>query len=156
MSEQQEMWEQPKGELSVQQMDAAVSLLRQYKTSYDSAKQESNDRYADYQNQQKLIASLLESAGKTEYICEGVGKIKISEQLSVTTPKSPEEKEAFFNWIKTNMGDEAYYAYMTVNSQSLNRLYREQTEEYGSRGEVLEINGLQPATTNTKVSFTRS
>lgn len=155
MSEQMELWEQPKEEVSLEKMDANVSLLRQKKELYTAAKKESNDRYADYQDQEKLVAALLESQGKTEYICEGIGKVTLSEALSVKTPKSPQEKEAFFNWIRTNMGEDAYYTYMSVNSQSLNRLYREQTEEAAGRGELLNIDGLEQPTTNTKVSFTK-
>ena len=153
--QQQEMWEQPKQEISLTQMDKEVTELRSLKETYDLAKADSTNKYKDYQSQQYKVSEILKAAGKTEYVCEGIGKVTISEAMSVTTPKSPDEKKAFFEWIRTNMGDDAYYTYMSVNSQSLNRLYREKTEEAADRGELLNIDGLDAPTTNTKVSFTK-
>jgi len=74
----------------------------------------------------------------------------------VATPKSIEEKVAFFKWIEDNLGEETRDAYMTVSSASLNKFYQEQSDLAAERGEVLEIDGLQPPTSRSILSFRKA
>jgi len=99
---------------------------------------------------------MMERSGKKRYIAEGIGQVSISENLSVATPKTPEEKQAFFNWLKQEMGEDGYLTYASVNSASLNSLYKQKVEEYGARGEVLEIAGLQQPTSFNKLSLRKA
>lgn len=52
------------------------------------------------------------------------GLVTRTVRYSVQTPKSPEEKAAFFNWLRESKGEDVFWAYATVNSQSLNSLYK--------------------------------
>ena len=100
--------------------------------------------------------ALNEHSGKKTYIAEGFGRVTVKEELSVRTPKTPEDKQKFFDWLRNHMGEDAYYAYMTVNSRSLNSLYKQKVEEYGEQGKVLEIDGLESPSSFTKLSFTKA
>ena len=76
--------------------------------------------------------------------------------LQVLNIESPEQKEAFFNWLRENEGEDAYHAYMTVNSNTLNSFYNLKTREYGERGEILEIAGLDQPTEFSKLSLRKA
>jgi hypothetical protein len=144
-----------KKEISIADMTEAVANLRSTKESYDSAKAQAEAAYAIYKDAEQKVIGLLEESGQETFIASGLGRVTVSHQLSVTTPKTPEEKQAFFDWLKKEMGEDGFWAYATVNSQSLNSLYKQKVSEYASKGEVLEIDGLQPATSFTKLSFTK-
>lgn len=144
-----------KKEISIAQMTEAVQKLGDAKVIYQENKKIADSSYDVYREAEAFVMQLLEDSGLDTYTVTGVGKVTISRQLSVKTPKTPEEKQAFFAWIRNNLGEDSYYAYMTVNSQTLNSLYKQQSAEYGAEGKVLEIDGLEPATTFTKLSFTK-
>jgi hypothetical protein len=148
--------EEVKKEISIAEMTNAVEALREAKTAYDTAKKMSEDMYSVYKEAEDRVVAMLSDSGLDTYTVKGIGKVTISEQLSVTTPKTPEEKQQFFDWLKRELGDDGFWAYATVNSQSLNSLYKLKFNEYASRGEVLEIDGLQPATSFTRLSFTKA
>ena len=153
---QLELWEKPKEDVSIDDMDSAITELREAKSEYDVVKKDVDRYKVRVDEAQRKVMDLMKRAGKETYIVEGIGRATLREELSVRTPKSPEQKKAFFDWILKHMGEDAYYAYLNVNSQSLNSLFKQKVEEYGLRGEVLEIDGLEPATSFTKLSFRKS
>lgn len=144
------------GEVSIDQMDQAVKRLREAKSAKQKVDAEAKQIGQEYKEAQYTVMTLMKEAGKSTYIAEGFGRVTVTEELSVRTPKSPEQKEAFFAWIKENMGEDAYYAYMSINSSSLNSLYKQKVEEYGEQGQVLNIDGLEEPTSFSKLSFTKA
>jgi len=162
MSEQTEMnlgdWEdeKPKEDISLADMDRAIALLRESKDQYAEASKASKLLYVDVKKYEAEVIDMMERAGKKRYIAEGIGQVSISENLSVATPKTPEEKQAFFAWLTKEMGEDGFLTYASVNSASLNSLYKEKVEEYGQRGEVLEIDGLNAPTSFNKLSLRKA
>jgi hypothetical protein len=156
MSQELEEWNEPKKELTIEEMDRYVKNLRELKDKYAEASAISKTLYAEVKEQEQKIIDNLKAAGKKRYILEGVGQISLTDGLSVQTPKTPEQKQAFFNWLREEMGEDGYLTYASVNSSSLNSLYKQKVEEYGERGEVLEIEGLEPPTSFTKLSLRKA
>ena len=152
---QLDLW-RTEGEVSIDQMDDAVKKLREAKEEKSKAKAIYDTAQSAYAEAEARVMSLMEHSGKKTYIAEGFGRVTIKEELSVRVPRTPEQKQAFFDWVKNNMGEDAYYAYMSVNSRSLNSLYKQKAEEYGDKGEVLEIDGLESPSSFTKLSFTKA
>ena len=138
------------------EFDDAIKALREAKAKTAASKKINDEDKAVSAAAEKVVMDLLKRSGKTEYVCDGYGRAKLSEKLSVQTPKTPEQKEAFFNWVKDEMGMDSYYAYMSVNSATLNRLYGEKSDEYAAKGEVLDINGIAAPTSYAKLSFTKA
>ncbi len=73
----------------------------------------------------KILAQL-EAQELSSYKCKH-GQVIRTKRFTVATPKSIEEKVAFFDWLATK-GDEVRWQYTTVNSQSLNSLYKAEME----------------------------
>jgi len=154
--EQQELWP-TNPDISTKELDSYVEQLRALKTVYDEATKEKERLSAEYTKQKNVVMEALRQANKESYIVDGIGKVKLQEEQSVKTPKSPEEKDAFFAWVKNKLGADAYYTYMSVNSQSLNSLYKRMKEESRSRGEAeFSIDGLEEPTAYYKLSFTKA
>lgn len=137
-------------------MDDAIKNIRALEALYKAAKEISDMHYEQLNSAKAKVIEMLEQAGKTVYVAEGVGRVKVSYEMSVQTPKTPEEKTAFFKWLASNMGQDVADAYLSVNSQSLNSLYNELTEQYARRGEVLTIDGIGAPISRTKLSLTKA
>ena len=56
------------------------------------------------------------------------GTVVRSTRYTVRTPKTIEEKTAFFEWLNESKGREVYWTYVSVNSQSLNSFYKAEME----------------------------
>jgi hypothetical protein len=146
----------PVSEISLEQMDKAIKDLREAKDAYQEASNKAKELNAHYRDIEAQVITMLKQSGKKKYILEGIGQVIISEVLSVTTPKGTEQKKAFFDWLRKEMGEDGYLTYATVNSNSLNSLYKQKVEEYGQRGEVLDIDGLDLPTSYTKLSLRKA
>lgn len=156
MSQELEQWNQPTESISLEDMDNAIKKLRGLRDEYAEASAVAKNIYAEVKEAENTIINFMEKSGKKRYILEGVGQISLEKGLSVTTPKTPEQKQAFFNWLRQEMGEDGYLTYASVNSASLNKLYKDKVEEYGERGEVLEIEGLDAPTSYTKLSLRKA
>jgi hypothetical protein len=142
-------------EISVAEMDDNLAYLRKLKDDYAEKDKIKKEAYAVMKAQEEKVISMLERTGKKKYVSDSGTATRVDE-LSVKTPKTPEEKRAFFNWIRNNLGDQAHDIYMTVNSRTLNTLYKEQSEIAAAKGEVLKIDGLEDPITVTKLSFRKA
>lgn len=80
-------------------------------------------------------------------------------ESSVQTPKTTEEKEKFFMWLEA---EGIFYEFASVNSQSLNKLYRDKAElaakeatERGVLDFVFRIPGINPPSTYVDLRMRR-
>jgi len=142
--------------LTLKEMDDMVSELRQRRTRYDEANTVKKKLYDEYKMQEVMVIEALEQSGKDTYICEGIGRVTKVEKMAVRVPATPEQKKAFFEWLRENMGEDVATQYTSVNSQALNGLYNQLMEEYAHRGEVLNISGLDTPITRTELSFRKN
>lgn len=83
-------------------------------------------RQAELDRLEGVIMQALADA-KLKSFKSGAGLVTLVTRYSVQTPKTIDEKRSFFDWLK-DKGDEIYWTYMTVNSQSLNALYKTELE----------------------------
>lgn len=151
-----EAQDQERSEISLAEMDSAITEIRAYEALYKEAKEVSDERYEKLNAAKQRVIEMLEAAGKTVYIAEGLGRVRLTYEMSVQTPKTPEEKKAFFAWVAKEMGQDVADAYLSVNSQSLNSLYNDLNDQYARRGEVLQIDGLGAPIARTKLSLTKA
>jgi hypothetical protein len=80
-----------------------------------------------------------------------MGKVTLAYRTSVKTPKTPEDKEAFFAYLKNR---NLYDSMISVNSQTLNSLYKAELEEATERGDMdFAIPGIKEVTINQQLRF---
>lgn len=142
--------------LTLKEMDDMVAELRRRRTLYDEANATKKVLHENYKDQEAMVIEALAQSGKDTYIAEGVGRVTKVEKMAVRVPSTPEQKVAFFNWLKENMGEDVATQYTSVNSQALNSLYNQLLEEFALKGEVLDIAGLDIPITRTELSFRKN
>ena len=131
MSDLMNEFEQIQGEISgvtTDQLDKAVMQMQEAREVYDAKKKESNEAHADYEQRKYEVIKLLEASGKTKYVVEGVGTASLVLTKSAKIPKHYEGKKALIDYFY-NLGSDAYYSFVTVNSRTLNSYINEHLEE---------------------------
>lgn len=139
-------------EVTTAELDALVQKYKEARTQYEGAKAISNDLHAHMESAKMEVIRLLQAAGKSKYEAEGLGKVTLVDKLQVTTPKDLPSKMELFGWLEKKFGSE-YFAYLSINHQTLNSLYNAELKEAGDNGEEFKIPGLEPATLNTELRF---
>jgi len=78
------------------------------------------------------IVFMLDESGMEKFHTPGVGTVSVRNRFTVTTPKSLEDKEKFFQWLRERG---IFTEVVSVNSQKLNSLYQEEIEKSLADGE---------------------
>ena len=139
--------------MDVKELDEKVKEVYQLREDYLGKKAESDDAHRLYKAKEQELISILESLDKKSYKLDGICNVVKVEKMSVPTPKSIEDKKKFFNWIKNNYGDDGFWSYMTINSQTLNSLYNNVTKEAQELGKEVNIEGLELPTARVNLSI---
>jgi len=142
-------------EVSTKELDEKVKAYQAARKEYEDAKAISDDRHARAEAEKYELIKLLEVAGKQKYEAEGVGKITLVKKLKVTTPKDLPSKMEFYNWLHGKFGDD-YFAYLSINYQTLNSLYNQELEQASLNGTEFNIPGLDKPTAETELRFSKT
>ncbi len=97
----------------------------------------------------QLIEALMDNQLKNYRAPEGL--VSLVQKTSVKTPKTPEAREAFFGWLRERG---LYDQLISVNSMTLNALYKEEFEAAALRGDMdFKVPGLEEVTITPSISF---
>lgn len=95
----------------------------------------------------------MQDAGMHSY-ASPAGKFGLSARTSVKTPKTPDDRAAFFTWLRERG---LFDQMITVNSQTLNALYKNELEQAQASGaDDVTIPGINEIKINTILSFRRA
>lgn len=115
-------------EITTKQLDKAVQDLWDARQDYDAKKKISNEASENVDTMELVLLDLLERANKKNYQLDGVAKVIAVQQFVVNTPKSLDEKAQFFKWLNDKLGKDGFLAYLNINHNSLQSLWKEQFE----------------------------
>jgi len=147
-----ELMEKPAGEISLSEFcelqRAFVKLHAEYK-----AKEKELKDFKDGMEpvNLKIQAIMLSQNLKSMPVDDSL--LVLSQQAMVPTPKTKEDKEAFFQWLLQEKGEALYWHYIGVNSMSLNAFYKEEREAAVERQDIdFKIPGVGKEYTTHKLS----
>lgn len=132
-------------EVSIRDLEDTITKLADARQDYDLAKTIAAEKNKVVEELEGKLIEMLEQAGKDVYVGDRA-RVTVVSKLQVTTPKSPEDKQKFFEWLKNKHGEEAMWAYATVNHNSLNSLYNKEVEEAQVKGSLAMVDGIEPPT----------
>lgn len=145
-----------KQEITIADMQRALEEMREAKNVYAEASKVSNDAHSLMKEKEYALIHMMEETNQDIFVVKGVGRVALKKTMSITTPKSPDDRRKFFDWLRKEKGDEIADSYMSVNSQSLNTLYNDLTQEFAERGEILMVDGLDEPITRVTLSLTKA
>lgn len=132
-------------EVGIKDLESTITALTEARKDYDLAKTIASEKNKVVEELEFKLLEMLETVGKEVYVGESA-RVTVVSKLQVTTPKSPEDKQKFFEWLKRKHGEEAMWAYATVNHNSLNSLYNKEVEDAVNRGTLTDIEGIEAPT----------
>ena len=131
------------------QLAERIDNLRRREEEASSVKKSVTNELESAENE--MIVALQEGGLKNYRAPAGLCTVTF--RTSVKTPKTPEEKAAFYGFLKEN----GYYdELISVNSQKLNSFYKEQMELAIERGDDdFALPGIEGVTVTPNLSFKR-
>lgn len=76
----------------------------------------------------------------------------VIQNWKVKLPENDVEKRKLFDWLESQ-GEQMKMKYLTVNSQSLNSLYKTMREEAIEKGEMFSLPGIAPPSLYESLGF---
>lgn len=135
--------------LTVEQMDQLVQDLRTQKTAYDLAQEQADQIKAQFNEAKDRVLKALLALKRDNYAVDGHGLAYISRKEVYTTPKTNDDKNKLFTYIKEKYGPDALMGLVSINSQTLTSWANKETET----GEVQVIPGLDQPTMIETLNF---
>lgn len=133
--------------IGLQKTEEMVTKCLHFKELEEKA-QEQADGYRNKRTEiERQLQQILEFLGKDKYV--GIdGTIEIRKMQSFKTPKTEEQKLAFFGWLREK-GIEMQY--LNVNSQALNGLLKTEWENAQQEGKELTVPGIEAPTEYSRI-----
>ncbi len=131
-------------QMEIQELQEKIKALKEMDERYKNKKREAEELNGFCDALKAEIIEALEIHDMTSFKVDGVANISISHRMSVPTPKTVEDKKAFFKWVADNKGEEVRDAMMTVNSQTLNSFWKAEYESLSDDDKLMfQIDGLE-------------
>lgn len=154
----QEEWMEASADTSVttEVLDNEIKKFREMDAAYQEVKNIEKKEREKVDKQKAVVMDLLSKAGKQKYYVEGIGTAYFINKLSVQTPKTLEEKRAFFEFINARYGEDVLTDKISMHSATLNRFYNEIMEEAKDNGEdisTFKIPGISDPVAHITLGF---
>lgn len=118
-----------------------VQELRDLKEAADAKQDEADQVKANYNAYRELVMKTLQANGRDSYAVDGVGTVYISSKEVYRVPKTNEEKNLLFTYIKEKYGPDALMSLVGIHSATLTSWANEESEKG-----VMSIPGLEAPT----------
>lgn len=126
--------EKPMDQVTLEQFEELCNLVckqKAYIKTIETTLDTANEHLKKLSNQ---VAHIFEKFGKTSHK-SAMGTISLVNLETYTTPKTREEKEALFNYMKS-LSEDVYWAKVGVNHQSLQAFCKEEMAAALEKGDT--------------------
>ena len=122
----------------------AVKELWKQKELVDGIKDKLKEESKTLEIMKSSAIKALETMEIDKQHVPGCGTIFKQKAFSVKTPKTPEQKQQLFGWIKENKGADVLRNMLSINSNTLNSFYKSELEVAKEEGNVdFSLPGLE-------------
>lgn len=137
-------------QVNVEDLKLCVARIKELRSLEKKAGQAKSDVSAQLHAEEEKALAMLSDAELKNFRCDS-GTIGMTERLSVKTPKLPEDRDAFFAYLR----DRGLFDQMiSVNSATLNSFYKSEFEQAKERGDAeFKIPGINEETINIILTF---
>lgn len=138
---------------TIESMNAQIAKISELRIKEEQAGRVKKEVMDELALAEGVMLEMLVEEGMTSYAGPN-GRVGITHRTSVKTPKSPASRELFFAYLKEKG---LFDSMISVNSNTLNSLYKSELELSTSRGEPdFSIPGIDEVTLNQILTFKRS
>jgi carboxypeptidase C (cathepsin A) len=146
-------WVPEEKEISINDIENLIKKMDDAEVDYEGKKRIASEANAVYEGLRKEVLEMLQKAGKDKY-SSNLGTVSVVNTVRVKVPKEFNDKQALLDWLNAQ-GSDMYLTYATVNSQSLNSLYKKLFEEAEDKASF-KIPGVEAPVSESDIRFRRS
>lgn len=146
--------DKPVDQITLKELDQLAKDIAEQRNLIESIEETLGAAQLILEKMKSKMIAILEQFGKSSYPIPGGGGVSLVQRMSVALPKTPEEKSAFYTFLKErNIFDEM----ITVNSQTLNAFYKREFDQAAQEGRSIgfRIPGLPEHKIATTLSIRR-
>lgn len=146
--------EQELSEVTLQSLNLLGEAIFKQNQKVDEVEAVAKKENALLEKMKAKMINILETHGHTNYQVPGLGKLQMRERTSVTLPKTPQDKDAFYTYLK----EKGLFEHLiTVNSQTLNAFWKKEREVAISEGRSagFKIPGIDEPKTMALLAITK-
>jgi hypothetical protein len=137
-------------EITLSEMELLIEKIKELREKETEASRIKKDISTELEMLENLMIQNLNSQGLSSYRGKQ-GTVSITHRTSVKKPETDEDKAAFHNWLREQG---LYDSLISVNSQSLNALYKNKFAEALEQGNTdFSIPGISGVTIQESLSF---
>lgn len=125
-------------DLTIAEIDNLSNTMVDLKQKIEKLDEEASGYREKFKNCERRLIAYLEQTGKDSWQSSR-GDLTIRERTSVKVPRTPDDKRALFDWL-TKRG--IFYEACSVNSNTLNALYRTEFEIACREGRDFSMPGV--------------
>lgn len=148
MTEEIDFFDQDKpiDQVTMQELDTLGQIIFRQKTLCEEKEKDLDVSKAQLHKMQLKMISVLEKFGRTNYAIPGAGTLIKTQRLTVSLPKTPEDKDAFFAYLRDR---KIFDDIVSVNSMTLNAFYKKEFDIAAEEGRAVgfKIPGISEAKT---------
>jgi len=115
---------------TTEQIDKMLIELKALKEKKDEISDMLKEVNFTFESVQSKLIEAMQECGKTRWEVKGLAKISISERLFPKLDKNPEQMKKFLDWCMAK-GEDFYFTHISMHSQTLARVVKEEFEEKG-------------------------
>jgi hypothetical protein len=147
--------ENPVSSVTVKDLDNLVAEMAKKKAEIEALEEQTTEKNKELAAMQAKAYNYLRELGREDFKSPS-GSLSIRQSWSITLPKTPEDKAALFDWMKSKG---IYDAYASVHATALKSLFMAERETYIKEGGdpmIFSLPGLTPAKLFETANFTKS
>jgi hypothetical protein len=137
------------------ELNLLFSRYTDAREAYDSYRLVSNQKHAQMKKLEQQLIETIKLSGLERYSVPELGSISLVQSMVFPTPKSNEDKEALFGYIREEYGEDALLAYTSINFQALNFFLRTEYEKFAEQNEAKVIPGVESPTVRETLRFNK-
>lgn len=128
-----------------------IHYLKELKAASEAAQEKADEVKAKYNEHRDRVLKTLRANNRQKYSVDGVAMVYISDKEVYTVPKTNEQKQALFGYIRNTYGEDALMAMVGIHSATLTSWANEES----NKG-VMQIPGLEAPTMISTLNVRKS
>lgn len=142
---------EPQQQITISQMTEMVRAMLEARADYEKAKDAATKAHDWYELKRKDILNALTTQGLDKYEAPGLALVYKTVKEVYRTPKTNDDKQKLYDYIKSKYGEDALLTMTSINHQTLNSWANKETES----GDVMQIPGLDSPTVEETINVRR-
>jgi len=139
--------------ITIESLNQEINKLAKLREDEANASRIKKEISEELEKVENIVMEMLVEAGLPNFTSPS-GKVVLAYRTSVRTPKLPEHKEMFYAYLRERG---LFDSMISVNSQTLNSLYKSELEAAKERGDAdFSIPGLTEVSLTPQLRFSRA